>query len=226
MEEERRHRICVVLDCDASLIARVRYVFDTFFMSVGMLVEYTESPPSRDAWLFYGTAKQSSWPLERCLAIAHCPESWQLYRDNVDVTQSVAVDGVLAVLPQKRLDFNARSDISFDLVANAFYFLSSWSERLDTTGTTRQLYAASVFARLRVPQNIVDQYLELLASRLGTVRATGAGDAVPRSTWPGNAKFAIVLSHDVDFLPTSTLNVLSQGGEDACQAHIEGTCPW
>jgi hypothetical protein len=121
---------------------------------------------------------------------------------------------VAAVLPQRAPGFDASSDIGFDIVANAFYFLSSWSERMGRGSTrTRQLHANSVFVRLCIPQDIVDRYLDCLLDRIW--RACERVQARPwsRLEWPDGGTYALVLSHDVDFLPAGRGDVALQGAK-------------
>jgi hypothetical protein len=202
----------IVLRCAEALLPKVRYVFDTLFMARGVPVRYASQPPSSGPWVLYGPAKERSWPLQRCLAIAHCPESWQFLDRHADAEAAVCLGGLTAVFPASRAGFESPPDMPFDVAANAFYFLSSWPERFGSNkGQTRSLYADSVFARLDVPQDVVDQYLDCLMRRLHTLRSRlGAGEWNPPE-WPQGAAYAVILSHDVDFLPVNAIDVAMQG---------------
>ena len=157
----------IVLRCSDRLANRVRYTFDTLFQAAGVLLTYVAQAPSSGPWLLYARTKQSESSLASCMSIAHCPEGWDLFDGHSDVETAADVDNLPAVLPQTSPGFDDASDIRFDIIANAFYFLSSWSERAGQEGkVTRQLHANSVFARLGLPQDIVDLYLEGLMHRL------------------------------------------------------------
>jgi hypothetical protein len=155
-----------------------------------------------------------SWPLTRCLAIAHCPAAWRFFDGHADLEAAASVNGLVTVLPETVAGFEPPSDIPFDIAANTFYFLSSWPERAGPKkDQTRRLHSNSIFAHLGVPQDIVDQYLgrlmELLHSLCDRLE-------VPRWNsllWPQGATYALVLSHDVDFIPTGFIDIAMQGAK-------------
>jgi hypothetical protein len=122
------------------------------------------------------------------------------------------VFGVPVVLGKGPIAGNEPQTIQFDIAANAFYFLSSWSERRGSAGSvSRQLHANSVFSRLGLPQDIVDLYLQCLVKAIGeTCRAVGM-ERPPIVPWPSNAAFAVVLSHDVDYIPRGLVDTVGQG---------------
>jgi hypothetical protein len=202
----------IVLRCADALVPKARYVFDTLFMARGIPVVYMPEPPADGVWVLYARSGESGQARDRCLAIAHAPESWGLFSEGDDVSAATDVDGLVAVLATKSAEFDPETDIAFDVVANAFYFLSSWAERVGAErGQPRRMHADSVFARLRVPQDIVDQYLERITARL-LARCERSG-RVPwvSNEWPQGRRFALVLSHDVDFVPTDLADTLKQG---------------
>jgi len=204
----------IVLRCADAVVPKARYVFDTLFMARDIPVVYMAEPPADGVWLLYARSKDSGPAGVRCLAIAHSPASWCLFSKRDDVRAAADVDGLVAVLATKSAEFDSETDIAFDIVANAFYFLSSWAERVGAErGQSRRLHADSVFARLRVPQDIVDQYLERIAERL-LARCERMG-RVPwgSNEWPQGRRFALVLSHDVDFVPTGLADTLKQGAK-------------
>jgi hypothetical protein len=194
---------------------KVRYVFDTLLMArIEGRVVYSATPPSTGLWILYGSIKEASWPLGRCLAIAHCPKSWELFDGDSDIEASANVDGLTTVFPETVPSFDQHSDIPFDIVANAFYFLSSWSERLESnTKQTRNLYSSSIFARLDVPQDIVDQYLNLLIKQLHTHCDRLKIKKLSPLEWPHGASHALILSHDVDFIPANFIDIAIQGAK-------------
>jgi hypothetical protein len=200
-----------MLECESRHLRKVRYVFDTLAMARGMVPEYVARPPASSPWIYYGSTPRPSSSRNCCVAIAHSTSAWNVFEDGELPTRRVDVaDGVSVVLDTPVAGFGGADDIAFDLPANAFYFLSSWAERR-TTGSTRSLHENSEYRRLDVPQDIVDRYLAILMDRLdGACRR----NALPRwqaIEWPGGASHAVVLSHDVDFLPSGP-------GDNAMQA--------
>ena len=175
---------------------------------------FSRSHPEHGPWLFYGSNKETTWPSSRCLAIAHCPESWRFLAGRDNITAARTLDGLPALFPETAPGFEPPADIPFDVVANAFYFLSSWSERRESEiGHMRRLHTNSVYARFDLPQDIVDLYLariidllDAICDRLGIERWTGI-------EWPKHATHAVVLSHDIDFIPSGIFDVAKQGAK-------------
>lgn len=204
----------IVLSCTETLLPKVRYVFDTLLMARGVPVVYCPHPPSTGFWLLYGPSKEASLPLDRCLAIAHCPDSWRLFDGHTDIETTFNFDGLLTAFPDRIASFELPSDIPFDIAANAFFFLSSWSERLGQNNElTRSMYSNSIFARLNVPQDIVDQYLDLLTNQLHALcNRLGVEKWTPLK-WPQGATYSLILSHDVDFIPAGIIDIAKQGAK-------------
>ena len=124
------------------------------------------------------------------------------------------VDGLVTVFPEPRGGFDATAGIAFDIIANAFYFLSSWSERAaGNTPQTRRLHASSVFARLGIPQDVVDRYLDRIVVGIDTLCKRIGSPGWPPLVWPQDREFALVLSHDVDFIPDGLFDNLKQGAK-------------
>ena len=73
------------------------------------------------------------------------------------------------------------------------------------------MHTNSIFARLSVPQDIVDQYLNRL---LASLQSLCDRLDVPRwkpFEWPQGGTYALVLSHDIDFLPSGFIDTAIQG---------------
>jgi hypothetical protein len=208
----------IVLRCADAIKPKVRYVFDTLLMARGIPAAYPDEAPARGAWVLYAPGKDARYAPEHCLAIAHSPDAWRLFSGSRDAATAATVDGLAAVFPERAAGFDPGTDVSFDIVANAFYFLSSWSERVATgRAHPRGLYPDSVFARLGVPQDIVDRYLERIAAKLqGLCERAGLPPWTPPA-WPDGAQFALVLSHDVDFIPAGLGDTLVQGVKSAAR---------
>jgi hypothetical protein len=118
------------------------------------------------------------------------------------------------VFPERAAGFDKDLDIPFDIAANAFFFLSSWSERVGLNkGQTRSMYSNSIFARLDVPQDIVDQYLNHLTNLLHTLLNRLGVKKWPPLEWPTGATYGLILSHDVDFIPAGIIDIAKQGAK-------------
>ncbi len=122
------------------------------------------------------------------------------------------VAGLPNVLPGGVLQAQETCRIRVDLFANAFWFLSSWAERHDARGEdSRGLYSESVFKRLGIPQDVVDMYLDVLRLELNACCERANVSEWCRQEWPHGGDYAVVLSHDVDFIPANQLDILKQG---------------
>jgi hypothetical protein len=209
-----RPALPILLRCSVETERKARYVLDSLLQSAGVPSVYVGQPPAAGPWLLYGPVKPNDDPAGRCLAIAHLPDAWRLFDGQADVESATSIEGVPTVFSQRAAGFDALSDIGFDIVANAFYFLSSWSERCGPEpAPTRRLYANSHFKRLAVPQDVVDRYMSLLIDRIGALCRRIGFDPWPPLAWPGGAGHALVLSHDVDFLPAGRREIAWQGAK-------------
>ena len=203
----------IVLRCADGLVPKARYVLDSLMCASGVAVVYVPQPPASGPWLFYGEDPTGLAGSERCVTLPHKAAAWDLFRGEGDVETAEICDGLAVVLPHSRVA-GGRWDVRFDIVANAFYFLSSWSERRGRRGaSTRGLYADSAFHRLGIAQDVVDCYMERIVSSLRNLCARLETAPWKTREWPGGTSYAVVLSHDVDFLPAGFVDVTLQGAK-------------
>lgn len=207
--------LSVAIRCADRLVARVRYVFDTLLMSAGVGVVYVDALPADGPCISYGRSdERSATGNSRCLRIAHHPSAWALFDGPEDVERCERLDQLPLVLPHCAPGPRRPAAIDVDIIANAFYFLSSWAERCKPhTQGSRQMYKSSAFARLDIPQDIVDRYLEHLLDALDAVDPGGRDARRSPPLWPGGSTFAVALSHDVDFIPAGLTDNLRQGAK-------------
>jgi hypothetical protein len=168
-------------------------------MAAGVACRYVDVVPPSGLAIVYATRLPAQAAGHLC--VRHSPEAWQSL--SVDVAAESWSAEIESALRMARLGSAPEATIEFDLIARAFFFLSSIDERRPgpVAAPRRAAFGDSVFAREGVPQDIVDQYLELLIAHLHRAAAR-VGMRLPQAPrWPGGKKFAIVLSHDVDFLP-------------------------
>ncbi|KQW37683.1 polysaccharide deacetylase family protein [Rhizobacter sp. Root404] len=204
----------IVVRCADCFVNRVRYVLDTLLLARGIDAVYVDEPPSDGPWLLYASVSEAIPVAATCLVVAHDSAAWAIFDGcaTLPPDASATIDGIPVVLSSAVPIRSQPGLIAFDIVANAFYFLSSWSERVGPgPAHHRHLYRDSEFARLDVPQDIVDRYLRLLLHQFD-LRFGGLA-RLARSTfrWPGGASYAVVLSHDVDFLPSGWMDITKQG---------------
>jgi hypothetical protein len=181
-------------------------------MARGVPLVYSDQPPSIGPWLLYSQSIESSWPLDRCLAIAHSPESWRFFEGSTDIESTDNIDGLVTVFPERVAGYELSYDLPFDIIANAFYFLCSWSERFKRNKVrTRSMYTDSIFVKFDVPQDIVDQYLDRLIRLLQKLCDRLEIAKWNSFDWPQGTTHALILSHDVDFVPAGLIDILKQG---------------
>lgn len=211
---DAREPLSVVLRCAPALQPRVSYVFDTLFMAVGVELRFQSTPPRDAPWLLYAPIEQWGAPEPLRVAIAHYANAWAFFDGHSDTAAAVEWRGHRLVVPGSIGQAGAGGDVAADLIANAFYFLSSWSERRGADrSANRRLFRGSVFDRLDVPQDVVDGYLrEVLDALRVRVPRFGQDLALAR-LWPETRAYAVVLSHDVDFLPMGIAGTLGQGAK-------------
>jgi hypothetical protein len=211
--EHARAEIAAVLECDASVERRARYVLDTLCMAADLRIRYVDRPPQGRPWLHYAARSVARSRDPACVQVTFDPAAWdRCDRAEAPDRTATCVD-VRVPYPMADEANGASPDhIGFDLPANAFFFLASlWERRRGTHGDGRALYAESVFATCAFPQDIVDRYLDLLLQHADrAIAAAGLPDR-GRPRWPGGAGYAVVLSHDVDYVPRGATDVALQG---------------
>jgi hypothetical protein len=157
--------------------------------------------------------------------VAHLPSAWRLFDDGGDVRCTGRVRGLATVFDEVEPRFDGPADIPFDLIANAFYFLASWSERYASPDGSRRLYSDSVFQRLDIPQDIVDRYLSCLNEAFAKLGQGGESALQFTSPWTSNAAFSVVLSHDVDFIPSGPLDNAEQAAKSIMRHLVRQRAP-
>ncbi len=184
-------------------------------MALGVPFAYCSQPPSTGLWVMYGPADGIAGVCDRCLTIIHCPESWRFLDGGIDIEFATHIDGLSTIFPQRFVGLNSISPgIPFDIAANAFYFLSSWSERFGPNkGQPRRLYANSIFAGLDLQQDIVDHYLDRIINLLHALCDRLGIDQWKALEWPETVNYAVILSHDIDFIPTGRVDITKQGAK-------------
>ena len=210
--------LTIVLECPDRFQRRVRYVLDTLLAAAGIPAHYATAAPSHGPWLLYSTgdgpSRSSSSIDGRCVRLPCDVDAWHFLEGDQDVAGSHEVDGLDVVFVGAGHGGVESWTCRFDLLANAFYFLSSWSERRGRGAVgSRHLYADSVYARYGIAQDVVDRYLQRLVEALRACAQRCGDRGWPPLRWPGGAAFGVLLSHDVDFIPAGTFDIVKQGAK-------------
>lgn len=190
---------------------RITYVIDSFLLALDIPVQYATYPPTEGPWLLYAEKPDADVDFARCLYVPYRPSEWESHRQcgSLSIEKSARIS---SVMPVSSTAAKGEARIRFDLFANAFWFLTSWMERCETgDGETRGLFAKSAFKRFDIPQDIVDVYFSIFVHELNACCDRAHVARWPNPTWPGGKQYAVVLSHDVDFIPANQWGVLKQG---------------
>ena len=185
---------------------------DSLLMALDIPVHYSAHPPADGPWLLYAERGAGDGDSARCLHVPYRPSAWQSLDRNERLLTADTLADVPNVLPGGGAEAQEASDIRVDLFANAFWFLSSRDERRKAGESgMRGLYSESAFKQLGIPQDVVDIYLDVLRRALNACceRANVSGWRGPE--WPEGREYAVVLSHDVDFIPGGKLDIVKQG---------------
>lgn len=183
-------------------------------MALDVPVSYSSQPPPDGPWLLYAEQSDIDASSGRCVYVPYRPSAWQFFRQEGRVGTVDTSAGIPNVLPGGVLQSQQGSDIRVDLFANAFFFLTSWSERHETdSDSTRGLYLRSVFQQYGVAQDAVDIYLDELSRGLSTCCERSNISVWRRPEWPEGREYAVVLSHDVDFIPANRAEIIKQGAK-------------
>ena len=208
--------LTIVVDCSDRHAARARYVLDTLFMARGIRLDYASQAPADGPWLYYGAAiPAAAEEARRAIFLGYSPQSWDALSVQCEAETAQTSAGLPAIFVHRDSPvFENAALVPFDILANAFYFLASMDERTrEHAGESRCLFADSVFARLNLPQDIVDRYLRHIADALDALCGRLDTAVFPPRTWPDGASHAVVLSHDVDFVPESRGDIVLQGAK-------------
>lgn len=184
--------VYALIECEPRLERRIRYVLDTLFLAAGFDHEYVTTPPAREPWIHYAVGATTRAPARGCVQIEHAPAAWQFERETMVEDLSLAAPPAAPGHPRR---------IAFDVLAAAFFFLAAVYERSRGRGAGRATFTNSVFAAHGLPQDSVDRYLETLVAAIRSAANDIGREIVPTPAWPVGKEYAVVLSHDVDFLP-------------------------
>ncbi|MCC6796695.1 MAG: polysaccharide deacetylase family protein [Candidatus Hydrogenedentes bacterium] len=204
--------IVVRLDCPAHARAKARYVFDTLFLAWRVRVAYDDTGEAPASIVY--TTSEASVP-DGALGIYCSSRAWDFFSGQSDVIDAGTAQGVPVVFDETAWPGSKPNLIRWDLPANAFYFLSSWSERIppDRNSGSRAMCADSVFKRLYIPQTVVDDYACVLLAELRSVHLPLRERFELRNRWPDVRTFGVVLSHDEDFIPRGIGETVTMGAK-------------
>jgi hypothetical protein len=223
-------RVYVLLRCEDQFAPQARYVFSTFCKVLGLdLIELPTAAraatQSDGPIVCYGPAEDLPAARAGLIRIHSAPDVATFFAGrqpkSVKDVGAVSWDGrrVPFLFDPDPVEVEAgRSDallsrrssavdMSHDLVASAFYFLSRWEEIVivDRDEHGRFPYTRSLAAQLDLSENIVDVYLDLFVAMLN-LAGDGKWPVVEIPEWDGGVPFVACLTHDVDEISKSRLS--------------------
>jgi len=187
-------RIIVENDSEGSLtLSEIKYTFQTLLNIAGLPYHFIKDQKDR-ADIYYGKA---------------CLGEYGLFIERADIRRENIGSPTKVVKENHRVFLlfanNQREDRLFvenkkhpciwnDIILSSFYLLSGWEERfIHRDRKDRHVVKESFLYRERILHDpIVNQYATLLRDLF-----SASHDPVP--LWPSNKKYAVALSHDVDY---------------------------
>jgi len=187
-------RIIIETNPEASLtLSEIKYTFQTLLTIAGLPCHFLRDQEER-ADIYYGEAL----PGEYGLFIQRA----DIGRENIGSPTKVVKENHLVFLlftknqrEDRLLDRNnGHVCIWNDIILSSFYLLSGWGERfLPRDKNDRPAVQESFLYREKIlHEPIVNQYATLLRDLFITSHH-------PIPLWPSNKKYAVALSHDVDY---------------------------
>lgn len=216
----------VLIDCEDRLQSRVRYTLDSLLMAAQVTPLLIDEPPADGPWLLYSVNSRRSFTNTHCVRIPHLPAAWDFPTIRTAEVRMEFAQGVPVVGGPLLEGVDNETDIAFDLLASTFYFLASVCERSEAPRPgARGLYRDSAFAKHGLPQTIVDLYLKTLLARIDKVVAHACRSPRSPKRWLSDKAYAVVLSHDVDFLAESVTENIAQAVRTAMRHLLRQRAP-
>lgn len=194
----------VYLNIDNSYKPKAKYVFNTLCKVLGVKARFFSGLSSEDIHIYYGIRTEDDYPVK----IYHNPEAVSFFaKKQLYPPQKVNLikykEEYIPILFSLQGDLfrytSTSVNIRKDLISSAFYFLSCWQEYAspeEITPTSHYDYFNSFqfrFGFTDIPP--VDRYCELLAQ----IIRRSFPEFVISDIWPEGKKFALSLSHNVEF---------------------------
>ena len=214
--------IHLILKCEKSFANKAHYVFSTLCKVIGLQIIRAEDHQVsyNHPVIWYGPPSELPEPKRGLISIHASPTAPGFYKGKRaikseqlsfaswgDKSIPFLFDPEVGNLDNLDMPGSMGVEMPYDIVASAYYFLSRWEETViserDEHG--RFPYRESVEAKLNLPENVVDIYLDLFLALLDGVHQ-GAPIEIPN--WDGGAPFVACLTHDVDEIRMSLLKRL------------------
>ena len=194
----------ILLNVEESFLPKAKYVFNTISHILGLKPRYFTGLTSQTIHIYYGKRSEEEYPIH----IFHSPyasdffTAKELYPPEI-VNLVKYKDEYIPFLFSKQGEifrFTSNSiRIRKDIISSAFYFLTCWQEYASSkeiSPTSPYDYYSSIqyrFGFVDIPP--VDRYCELFEDMLDRAFP----EYVRSNIWPAGKKFAVSLSHNVEY---------------------------
>ncbi|MDO9576661.1 MAG: hypothetical protein Q7J16_02120 [Candidatus Cloacimonadales bacterium] len=205
----------IFLNVDERYSGKTKYVFNTLCRVLGLKPRFFTGLTSEVIHLYYGKRTEDIYPVH----IYHDPGAADFFeKKEIYPIEQVSLmkyqDEYVPVLFSKQGELIRYTSNSIrlrkDIISSAFYFLSCWQEYASSAEISPQSqydYYKSFqysFGFTDIPP--VDRYCEILANML----KKAFPEFVFSSIWPEGKKYAISLSHNVEFWNVWTENFIAK----------------
>jgi len=196
--------INILLEIEKTFIPKAEYVFRTFCSILGLKPRFYYEFCPEEIHVYYGTEREP-----QALITIYChPETAQFFKErkvyeeakvHLNLIQSDYIPFLFSQPGEITAPGKERAYIKKDIIASAFYFLSCWQEYGESNSVTenyRYNYTQSLQYLLNFADiPVVDRYCEIFRQALEIAFST----KIYCEIWPSGKKFALSLSHDIDY---------------------------
>jgi len=196
--------INIYINVDNSFEKKAKYVFSNMFKIIGVKPQFFTRITKDTIHIYYGKKTKDEYPIH----IYHDPSVSNFFTEN----QQYSVNNVNLVKYKKEYIpflFSKKGEIFHytansirtrkDIVASAFYFLTCWQEYVSDTEISPSSpydFKSSIQYKFNFAEMApVDRYCELFEDIL--VRSFR--EFSRRNIWPEGKKFAVSLSHNIEY---------------------------
>ncbi|MDP8267268.1 MAG: hypothetical protein P9L97_00945 [Candidatus Tenebribacter davisii] len=211
--------INIYINVDKSFEKKAQYVFSTFAKILGIKCQFFTKITKEPIHIYYGVKTKDEYPIH----IFHGPHVSDFFQEHEDypdkdvnlVKYKMTYIPFLFSRKGNILRFTANSiRIRKDIIASAFYFLSCWQEytcKKEISPSSPYDFKSSIQYKFNFTEiATVDRYCELLEDIL--VRTFQ--EFVRSNIWPEGKKFAVSLSHNIEYWNFWTKAYLKQFNQE------------
>ncbi len=205
--------INILIDTETSFIPKAEYVFRTFCRILGLNAKFYYGRTFDEVHIYYGRKSEKKYPLQ----IFHNPKAVIFFDErkkypSEEIIKLSIQDEMIPFLFSQNGQLFIISESSIlinkDIISSAFYFLSCWDEYVeDIQGIERFKIEESIQYKndfIDIP--IVDRYCSIFSRGINIILP----EFYKAFIWEKDKKFALSISHDIDYWEYWPDNFLSE----------------